>query len=652
MLELTSGQTQLLEKAVKWFRNWEEGHRIGEHPQWFIYSGAAGTGKALPNDTVIPTPEGDIKLSDLGVGDEVFNIDGKPVRIMGVFPQGEKDTYEITFQDGRTCRCCNEHLWTVYTPELTMETITLEEIMKRYEDDIYSSENPCKIPMNGPVDFVKCGKKHIKLSPTIVGATFGKAQLSTFMNMPENIKYNSKEVRLDFLHGLIKSCGYKTDSEYYLKVYGKQFKDDVIYLCQSLGMYVYCTADEEPETYNIHTIQNTIAEFNTPTLAISEIKFVGRSDMTCIYVDDPMHLFLTENFIVTHNTTVVKELLRYLGLDNGGYIAAAYVGKAVLQLQKHNLKARTIHSLIYDVIPVTKKNPETGKKYLSFEFVLKEKLEKDYRLIIIDEAAMVNDEIRDQISSFGIPIIFMGDMNQLPPVFGKSTIMDHPDHVLTQIMRQAENDPIVQLSQMVLKDIPLLEGEYGDCRVLRNFELSNSILTDYDQILCTSNKTREFINNYVRREIKGFDTNEPKLYDKVICRQNNWGLTVKGYSLTNGLSGTITDISRRKLGSGYYIIDFQPDILPPGIEFTGLHIDAKYIKATTELQNEMRRTQNEKFQYAYAITVHLSQGSEYDRVLFFDQWFHDADLTKKARYTAITRAKKAIDIVQLRKGRY
>ena len=343
-------------------------------------------------------------------------------------------------------------------------------------------------------------------------------------------------------------------------------------------------------------------------------------------------------------TTVVKEVIRQLGIGND-YIGCAYTGKAVLQLLRNGVNARTIHKLIYDPVPVYKEDPVTHKKYLTFEFQLKDRLDRDYELIIVDEAPMVNDEIARELLSFGVPIIFIGDMNQLPPVFGKSTIMENPDWILTQIMRQNESDPIVQLSQMVLKDIPLMEGQYGKCNVIRRYYPGPQMLTDYDQILCTTNKMRASVNDFIRQELKGYRDSNPRIGDKVICRQNNWDLEVDGYYLTNGTSGIITDINRSKLANGYYLMDFHPDYFPDGVDFECLKVDAKYLRSNYKDQQNVPRLANEKFEYSYGITVHLSQGSEYDRVLFLDSWFHDAILTKKARYTAITRAKEYVDIV-------
>lgn len=344
-------------------------------------------------------------------------------------------------------------------------------------------------------------------------------------------------------------------------------------------------------------------------------------------------------------TTVAHEILKELGLEKGSYIGCAYTGKAVLQMQRNNMSAKTIHSLIYQVIPVSKTDPKTGKKYVAFEFILKEKLDKDYQLIIVDEAPMVNDEIVGELLSFGIPILFMGDMNQLPPVFGISSIMQNPDHVLTQIMRQKEGDPIIQISQFILKGIPIMEGDYGTLKVVRDLDMDRNLLDDYDQILCVTNRMRDNVNMHIRENVLNRPSRNPHLFDKVICRQNNWGIEIDGYYLVNGLCGIITDISRDTLSKGYFTIDFHPDFFPEGVDFLSLHMDSKYIVSPPEKQRLTPRIFNEKFEYAYAITVHLSQGSEYERVLYFDNFFHDKELTKKARYTAITRARTELTVV-------
>ena len=340
-----------------------------------------------------------------------------------------------------------------------------------------------------------------------------------------------------------------------------------------------------------------------------------------------------------------RMIVDMLGLDKHTYVASAYVGKAVLQLRKNGMNAVTIHKLIYNTVMIIDKDKKTGKPITRFEFELKHRLDKDYRLIFVDEAGMVNDAMVKELLSFGIPIIFMGDMNQLPPVFGFSTVLQKPDHILTQIMRQKEDDPIVQLSHMVLNDIPIFEGVYGKSRVIRELPLDKRLLTDYDQIICNTHKYREAINNYIRKNLRHFPADRPMLGDKVVCSQNNWQIEIDDYALTNGMIGYITNISRQRAHQGYYLIDFAPDFFEDGKEFLNLKVDMKYINMSHAEQKNVGRINNEKFEYGYAITTYKSQGSEFPRVLYFDSFFRDRDTTKRTRYTAITRAREELTIV-------
>lgn len=356
----------------------------------------------------------------------------------------------------------------------------------------------------------------------------------------------------------------------------------------------------------------------------------------------------------TGKTFSVKEFINRLGLAPDEYICCAYVGKAVLNLQKHDLPACTIHSLIYNTIVEKVIDDDDGgygpiKYKLRMIFALKEHLPENLRLIICDEATMVNNDFRDKMLSFGLPIIFIGDMNQLPPIFGISEVMMYPDHILTQIMRTAEDDPIVQLSQMVLNDIPIEVGQYGLSRVVESHPIDNSLLDDFDIIICGKNATRDRLNQTIMHDLLHRKDNVPFLGAKVINRQNNWDIAVDGISLTNGLIGEITNVIKSTAYKGYYTIDFRPDFMDS--DFEDLKVDRQYILADYNTRKDFGISKYEKFEYAYAITCHLSQGSEWNRVLFIDEPFWDREMTQKLRYTAITRAAVMIEIVQSQRPR-
>lgn len=350
----------------------------------------------------------------------------------------------------------------------------------------------------------------------------------------------------------------------------------------------------------------------------------------------------------TGKTTVIKAVIEELGIER--YIACAYVGKAVTVLSRHGLPASTIHSMIYNVMwvpvldstgsPVIK---EDGRPKVKVEFALKPAIKGDPQLIIVDEATMVNDDLAEDILSFGIKTVFIGDNNQLPPVFGVSSVMLNPDFWLTKIMRQAEGDPIIYLSQKILKREYIPYGQYGKSSVRPYLELGKNYIA-YDSIITATNRARDDINNHIRHNVLGIKSDLPVVGDRLICRQNDWDRSIEGnIYLTTGMTGTVIDINRSLNTGKYMSIDFQPDISDE--IFYNLMLDSEYIRKSYDERKEHGFSTYEKFEYGYAVTCHAMQGSSADAVLYYDQWFHDADLTRKIRYTAITRAVEKIDIV-------
>lgn len=350
----------------------------------------------------------------------------------------------------------------------------------------------------------------------------------------------------------------------------------------------------------------------------------------------------------TGKTTVIKAVLEELGLSR--YISCAYVGKAVTVLARHGLPASTIHSMIYNVMWIPQRGPdgkvilkEDGRPKMKVEFALKPQIAGDPQLIIVDEATMVNDNFAEDILSFGIPTVFIGDNNQLPPVFGVSSVMLNPDFSLTKIMRQAEDDPIVYLAQKVLNNETIEYGRYGpNCTVSRQFPLGRNY-TDYDVILTPLNRMRDSINNHIRQNVLGINSKLPVIGDKLICRQNDWERSIEGnIFLTTGMIGTVTDVNRSLAGKNHMSINFLPEISDE--EFYNLSIDVPYIMKDYEERKLHGFSTHEKFEYGYACTTHLYQGSEARSVLYADSRFHDFDTTKRMRYTSITRARERLDM--------
>lgn len=358
----------------------------------------------------------------------------------------------------------------------------------------------------------------------------------------------------------------------------------------------------------------------------------------------------------TGKTTIISALIERLDLEPTEVLFMAYVGKAAMVLSLKGNYAKTIHSSIYELTEVQKYDEngypmmKNGRPVKKKDFVLKETIGRGLKLLVIDEASMVNEKIGKDVLSFNIPVIALGDLNQLPPVFGKPYFLNHPDVILTEVMRQAKDNPIVFLANKVLNGEELEYGIYGDnCAVIPKEKLSVEALTKPDVILCAKNFTREKINSFIRKDIKHVTAEFPMVGDKVICRKNNWSLTLpySHLSLINGMIGYLTQIRLETYKRNSILVDFKPDFIDE--TFKDIELDPNYMFMSYQQKKAVPYSQfdlSNKFEIGYAITVHLSQGSQFDNVLLFDEPLGDKQFHRSLLYTGITRAVKGLVIVK------
>ena len=346
-------------------------------------------------------------------------------------------------------------------------------------------------------------------------------------------------------------------------------------------------------------------------------------------------------------TWIIRLFFELHNIRHDEFITCAYSGKASNVLARNGLPSRTIHSLIYNIERVPRLDENTGKMRMVPTFILKDKLDADYKYIVVDELSMVPDNIMADLLSFGIPIIGMGDINQLPPVFGHGSYIAQPDFVLTEIMRQAWDSPIIKMSQYVLHDKPLAYGNYGeDCNVLPSISIGRNLLA-YDCILCNRNATRMLINDIFRHDILKFAKyGSLAIGDKLVCKKNCWDLSLDGLYLTNGTVGNVAYIDEEHTDGQSIRIGFKPDYIDDDRCFDDIAISREYLENNDVVKDTSYKQGILNFDYAYALTVHSAQGSQYNKILYVDDGFTgDMDIRKKLKYTAITRAINSIDIV-------
>jgi ATP-dependent exoDNAse (exonuclease V) alpha subunit len=261
---------------------------------------------------------------------------------------------------------------------------------------------------------------------------------------------------------------------------------------------------------------------------------------------------------------------------------------------------------------------------------------KDAKLVIIDECSMVDEELGRDLMSFGTKILVLGDPAQLPPVKGDGYFTEaEPDILLTEVHRQARENPIIQMSMTVREGGRLELGEYGSSRVVRRADVSQGMVRRADQLLVGMNKTRTASNNKVRR-LNGRQGVFPEVGERLVCLRNN-----KEKNLLNGGLWTVAKIIQT---TGDLIeMEITSDDIP-GATNERVSVLRPFFDGTesTLTWNEVRGT--EQFTFGYALTVHKSQGSQWNDVLVFDESSAFREHRARHLYTAITRAAETVTV--------
>lgn len=389
-------------------------------------------------------------------------------------------------------------------------------------------------------------------------------------------------------------------------------------------------------------------------------------------------IFVLCGYAGTGKTFLVDYIVRDLGLVAGESVAfVAPTGKAASVLIRGGTPAGTVHSLIYtreEDIEVDENGEVISERFL--RFVKKEKIGKDLRLIVVDETSMVSDDVLRDLLSFGVKCLFCGDPAQLPPVGGSNTLLSMPCATLTQIVRQEEQNPIVRLAETARAGKQLSYGDYGNGTLIlprRSFTraLREELFSEADQIIVGTNRTRSAVNGEVR-EMLGIsrETLLPIDGEKIICTLNDWSKTLDeggNFHLVNGIIGKCYNVREQEDGLGQ--LDFRPDFLEDTVYDlpfdAGAFTQGRYYHGYGEkaclLENgvlvhednltalRLFKVKREdtvcRFEFAYAVTCHKAQGSEYDFALVIDESRY-FDNGREWLYTAITRAKKRLVIVR------
>lgn len=387
-------------------------HAIRTNADFVVLAGPTGSGKAQPLDSQVLTIDGWKKMGDIELGDKLVSpLNGEMSVVTGIYPQGVKPIYRVTTYDGRSTKCCLEHLWRFYTDKQVERTRkgclssfyvkTAGEIKDEYIDKGKNVYLPVALPYLGekknlPIDpyvlgvwlgdgcchsqsFVISGdekdvieKVAHRLSTTykfhgsnnysnlfynnaIVGDVkrklkeFGLDTYSRLRFIPNIYLHASVEQRMELLLGLMDSDGYVDwKNRFLFSTTSPRLKENFVELCRSLGYVVSCSKEKRTkyksgECWKITIQTNDIVfssskhlgkycsnlrnnksknrEYRHDFIRIKSIEYVGDMEAQCIMVSNRDHLYVTDDYLVTHNTFALYYApIEYLAMNDNAKI--------------------------------------------------------------------------------------------------------------------------------------------------------------------------------------------------------------------------------------------------------------------------------------------------------------------------------------------
>lgn len=351
-------------------------------------------------------------------------------------------------------------------------------------------------------------------------------------------------------------------------------------------------------------------------------------------------IFRLFGYAGTGKTTLARYFAEHI---EGDVQFAAFTGKAAQVLRsKGAANARTLHSLIYRPRgEEAVENETTGKTSIAPTFSLnRQSPVSKAKLIVVDECSMVDKQLGRDLMSFGTPILVLGDPGQLPPISGGGFFTEHePDYLLSEIHRQARDNPIIRLALDVREGREFTFGDFGAAKVISKTDVTQELVLGADQVLVGTNRTRRRYNQRLR-ELKGFAASFPQAGDKLVCLRND---PAKG--LLNGSLWKVMTSSRETVKPGINLL-VAPEDEEPGRGVAKIKLlKSQFDDPDAEIPWQTKKRFDD-FDYGYALTTHKAQGSQWDEVVLFDESYAFRDTRERWLYTAITRAAERLTVVR------
>ncbi len=734
------------------------------------FGGSPGTGKAQPLDAKIVTPNGYKAMGDIKIGDEIMNSSGGISKVIGIFPQGEKTIYRVTFSDGSSTECCEDHLWLTTRRDQRKRkeqrksflVQPLKEIAATLKDRYGSSNH--SIPITTPVEFPK---RALPLDPYLLGLLIGDGCLcgtgigfskpdaeilnsirkllprgvnlihrsgidhtlscamgqknpliailknlglwgkrSHEKHIPESYLLSSVEDRIAILQGLMDTDGYTDGCVAEFSTSSPVLASQFQFLVESLGGTTQPTARVPHYVHNgerregktsyrfCACLPKEIIPFRLsrkrgkftprskyqPRRVIRKIEMVGQRPAMCIAVDATDQLYLTDHYIVTHNTYTAARLIGRIqeqGMGGGSIAVVAPTGKAAVRITEAllayglNLKARTIHSYLG-----VQKADDGGV----WTFGHDESNPVEERFVVVDESSMIDTALMSALLR-ALPLeahlLLVGDVQQLPPVGHGAPLRDLvaagvPAGELREIRRnsgaivstcaQIRDESSFQIApkldldagvNLILQEtrdgMESLERIVSLVRKVRDLSLADPVWET--QVIVAVNEksplSRVDLNRILQAELNVSNRGTGKFWpaDKVVCLKNGFWPASRDSLDAYEEEGDEGLVRQNEQGeTELYVANGE----------LGRVLEEFPNKTILEFFNPCRvilvprgEDGTPPFDLGYSVSCHKSQGSEWPIVIVAIDDYYGAKMVcdRSWIYTAISRAKKACILV-------
>ncbi len=274
-----------------------------------IVAGRPSMGKAQPLDAQVLTPGGFVSMGSLRVGDALASPDGAPSAVLGIFPQGELQIYRVRTSDGRATECCAEHLWTIQTPAgpRTETTAALQGRLGRGEkvelpafSGEFGESSALPVAPQALGRWLRAGRKNAEVERALPGLrNKGDARI------PPSYLRASRASRLALLQGLLLAPDFQSGRKT-VRLSSAQMAEELLWLVRSLGgtgrlhaaQRRHGAAGQGP----VQTVCSVVLPAEGARLNVVSIEPVRVAQAQCIKVSHPSALYVTDGFMVTHNT--------------------------------------------------------------------------------------------------------------------------------------------------------------------------------------------------------------------------------------------------------------------------------------------------------------------------------------------------------------